>query len=224
MLLFAATIALALMAWCEKSGTPDSLESGFRNPPPEARLRCYWWWLNGNTDEQTITRDLEAMKANGYGGVNLVDANGADQGGNDPVPAGPTFGSAEWRVLFRHALKEADRLGLVITLNAQSGWNLGGPTVQPKDAAKIITWSRISVEGPARIHQTLPDPARETGFLSRHRRAGTAAASWSATPRRTGQFPPCHPTAPHQNRVEGIRRVCSQSCSTPHQQRRTTGR
>jgi len=162
--LLAAVVAIPLAALCGQRGAADGLESGFRNPPPEARLRCYWWWLNGNTDEQTITRDLEAMKANGYLGGELVDAGGADQGGNAPVPAGPMFGSPEWRVLFRHALKEVDRLGLVLSLNIQSGWNLGGPTVQPKDATKILTWARLSVEGPARIHQALPEPPRKQGF------------------------------------------------------------
>jgi hypothetical protein len=83
-LLSVAAAAFALSAWCGQRGTTVSIESGFRNPPPEARMRCYWWWLNGNTDEQTITRDLEAMKANGYGGAILVDGGGAEQGGNDP--------------------------------------------------------------------------------------------------------------------------------------------
>ena len=26
----------------------------------EARLRCYWWWLNGNVTKEAITRDLDA--------------------------------------------------------------------------------------------------------------------------------------------------------------------
>ena len=35
---------------------PDALRSGFLNPPPSARLRCYWWWLNGHvTIETSIT-------------------------------------------------------------------------------------------------------------------------------------------------------------------------
>lgn len=159
-----ACAALALTAWCGQRVIADRLERGFQDPPPQARLRCYWWWLNGNTDEETITRDLEAMKANGYGGAILVDAGGAELGGNDSVPAGPTFGSNEWRVLYRHALKEADRLGLVISLSIQSGWNLGGPSVEPMDAAKIVTWARIRIEGPARIHQALPDPPSEQGY------------------------------------------------------------
>ena len=110
--------------------------------PPEARLRCYWWWLNGNTTEAAITRDLEEMKAKGYGGALLVDANGSDQQHNRMVPAGPMFGTPDWRELYRHALKEADRLGLEISLNIESGWNLGGPSVKPEQAAKLLTWSR----------------------------------------------------------------------------------
>ena len=35
------------------------------------------------------------MQRKGYGGVLLVDAGGADQNGNNIVPAGPQFGSPE---------------------------------------------------------------------------------------------------------------------------------
>ena len=123
----------------------DALVQGFQHPPAAARLRCYWWWLNGHTTEATITRDLEEMAKKGYGGALLVDANGSNQEGNDNVPAGPKFGSPAWTKLYVHALKEADRLGLEITLNITSGWNLGGPLVMPKDASKLLTWSRVIV-------------------------------------------------------------------------------
>jgi hypothetical protein len=140
------------------------LREGFRNPPPQARLRCYWWWLNGNTDEPTITRDLEQMKAKGYGGAILVDAGGATQNGNNPVPAGPLFGSPAWVKLYTHALREADRLGLEITLNIMSGWNLGGPTVTPEDASKILTFATLDLDGGAPQQVTLPEPAHDPRF------------------------------------------------------------
>ena len=148
---------------------PDALRKGFANPPASARLRCYWWWLNGHTTAATITRDLEEMQKKGYGGVLLVDANGANQNGNDNVPAGPEFGSPEWTALYVHALKEADRLGLEVTLNITSGWNLGGPWVKPEEASKLLTWSRTTVRagdsGPitlstnARLSRFTPAPA-----------------------------------------------------------------
>ena len=86
------------------------LETGWQNPPTEARLKSYWWWLNGNVTKASITHDLEQMKAKGFGGAVLIDAGGADQWGNAQVPHGPTFFTPEWRELYKHALHEADRL------------------------------------------------------------------------------------------------------------------
>ena len=107
-----ALFLCALSMLCQQISPPgkspvlslEGLRAGFHNPPREARLRCYWWWLNGNTDEATITHDLEEMKTKGFGGALLVDANGANQVGNQSVPAGPTFGSPAWIRIFTHAL------------------------------------------------------------------------------------------------------------------------
>lgn len=142
----------------------DALREGFTNPPPAARLRCYWWWLNGNTTEAAITRDLEAMHAKGYGGAILVDADGSSQLGNHEAPAGPMFGTPAWRKLYLHALREAARLELEISLNIESGWNLGGPTVTPEQGAKLLAWTRTTLHGPAGVQQDLPQPAAPTGF------------------------------------------------------------
>jgi len=140
----------------------SALETGWRNPPTEARLRAYWWWLNGNVTKASITHDLEEMKAKGFGGAVIIDAGGAAQEGNDKVPHGPTFFTPAWRELYQHALREAGRLGLEMSLNIQSGWNLGGPVVTPEDAAKKYVWSELKVFGGAHSQIQLPSPpARE---------------------------------------------------------------
>src|SRR5579862_4422424 len=135
-----AVIAAATAFSAVTSFAADSLEAGWQNPPNQARLLAYWWWLNGNVTKASITRDLEQMKAKGFGGAVLIDAGGADQWGNAQVPHGPTFFTPEWRELYKHALHEADRLGLEISLNIQSGWNLGGPVVPPEEAAEKYVW------------------------------------------------------------------------------------
>jgi len=142
----------------------DELAQGFANPPNSARLRAYWWWLNGNVTEAAITRDLEEMKAKGFGGAIITDAGGAEQDGNDRVPHGPTFFTPEWRELYKHALREADRLGLEMSLNILSGWNLGGPMVKAEDAAKKLAWSETLTNGPAEFNQALPMPKTRDGF------------------------------------------------------------
>lgn len=135
-----------------------SLEDGFQHPPQSYGIRCWWWWLNGNVTKEAITRDLEEMKAKGFSGANLFDASGAEQRGNSQVPEGPMFGSPEWRELYKHALKEANRLGLVLSLSIQSGWNLGGPDVTSAEATKHVTWSETRVKGPVAYHEKLPEP------------------------------------------------------------------
>jgi hypothetical protein len=147
---FSAVALSLLFLLLSRGETPaqSALETGWNNPPNAARLRAYWWWLNGNVTKESITHDLEEMKAKGFGGAVIIDAGGADQWGNAQVPHGPTFFTPEWRELYKHALREADRLGLEISLNIQSGWNLGGPMVTADDAAKKLVWSETRVIGP----------------------------------------------------------------------------
>lgn len=157
-------LILVLGGTAARGQTEDPLESGFARPPREARLRAYWWWLNGNVTKASITRDLEGMAAKGFGGALICDAGGAEQDGNDRVPHGPTFFSPEWRELYKHALREADRLGLEMSLNIQSGWNLGGPMVKAEDAPKRLVWSEVRVSGPTPLKRRLDKPKHPAEF------------------------------------------------------------
>jgi hypothetical protein len=161
----AAVFAAACLAVLARAEEPPalSLDSGWENPPVESRIRAYWWWLNGNVDKASITRDLEEMKAKGFGGALICDAGGATQDHNDPVPHGPTFLSPEWMELYRHALAEAGRLGLEMSVNIQSGWNLGGPMVKPEDAAKKLVWTETRVAGGSSVQQALPQAKGRDG-------------------------------------------------------------
>ncbi len=157
---------LVLGAWLLAAARPAAapLDEGWQQPPNDARLRAYWWWLNGNVTKASITRDLEQMKARGFGGAVIFDANGAAQNGNAPVPHGPTFFSPAWRELYRHTLREANRLGMEISLNIQSGWNLGGPVVAKEDAAKKYVWSELKIAGGTNATVRLPLPNIRDGF------------------------------------------------------------
>lgn len=150
--------------WATSLEPVVDLEAGWREPPASARTRCWWWWLNGNVTKEAITRDLEEMKAKGLGGANIIDAGGAEQRGHRQVPHGPDYASAEWRELFVHALAEADRLGLELGLNIQSGWNLGGPTVRPEHAVKKLTWAETNIVGGSPVEVALPMPPTNGDF------------------------------------------------------------
>ncbi len=162
----ATALSLIFLSVATSAGVaaPQNLESGWANPPANARLRAYWWWLNGNVTREAITRDLEEMKAKGFGGAVIIDAGGAEQFGNDAVPHGPTFFSPEWRALYRHALQEANRLGLEMSLNVLSGWNLGGPMVTRDDTVKKLTCSEITVDSNSQLPVKLPVPKANDSY------------------------------------------------------------
>ncbi len=138
----------------------DGLRRNFLSPPNSAKPWCYWWWLKGMASPAGITRDFEEMKKQGIAGALLFDAG---EGGPE-VPQGAAFMSRPWRELFKHALHEADRCGIVLSVNLCSGWNAGGPWVTPEHAAKKLAASTTVVQGAGRATVVLPKPETVQGF------------------------------------------------------------
>ena len=93
------------------------------------------------------------MQRAGIGGMILMEVNVG-------IPQGPVkFMSSEWRRLFKHAVAEAERLGLQITLNAGPGWTgSGGPWVKPEQSMQHVVASAVDVSGPAKFDAVLPRP------------------------------------------------------------------
>ena len=132
----------------------DQLAKGFQSPPNSARPWVWWFWLNNNVSKQSITVDLEELKAKGIGGVTVYSLAALC----GPVASGPAFMSPEWRELFRHTVRKADRLGLGVSLIGCSGWNAGGPWVAADNACKKFVQTSLSVKGPRKFAEKLPRP------------------------------------------------------------------
>ncbi len=165
LIIIASTLSFQLQAQSGNRGiltdrflSYDQLKAGFLNPPPESRLRCYWWWLNSMATKESITRDLQEMKAKGYGGASIVDAGSSNYQVALKTPAGPVFMSPAWMELYKHAVREADRIGIELSVNAQSGWNPGGPSITPEFAMKNLVWTEADVAGGQKISIELKKP------------------------------------------------------------------
>lgn len=141
-----------------RSVSNRDLEQHFLSPQPESRLHVFWWWLNGIATKESITRDLEEMKSKGFGGAIIFDAGSSDYSREYETVCGPRFMSPEWMELYAHAVREADRLGLELSINLQSGWNPGAPCVTPEHAAKKLTHSEVLIDGGHRVEIQLPKP------------------------------------------------------------------
>lgn len=159
--------AAGLLAWVAPSqlaaqqvaAKGDDWQQLVQNPPPEAFPQLYWFWMNGHISRDGITADLEAMKAAGISGVFQFDAGTG-------IPKGPVaYGSEEFWTLKKHALREALRLGLEVTLHNCPGWSAsGGPWIQPKDSMQELTWSEVVIKGGEGIDMVLPLPYHKLQF------------------------------------------------------------
>ncbi|MCX6875547.1 MAG: glycosyl hydrolase [Verrucomicrobia bacterium] len=132
----------------------DDLTQNFVSPPDEAKPRVYWWWLNNLVSRPGITRDLEEFKAKGIGGVLLFNAGGPA----GAMPSGPDFMSPAWRELVKHAVREAERLGIEVSLNLCSGWDAGGPWITDETASHHYVQAELTLKGPQKFAGKLPLP------------------------------------------------------------------
>ncbi|MHB8898717.1 MAG: glycosyl hydrolase, partial [Thermoguttaceae bacterium] len=73
-----------------------------------------------------------------------------------------------WQELFAHAVREAERLGIEITLGSGPGWaGSGGPWVKPEQSMQHLVASSVDVQGPARFEAALPKPAPREPYFGR---------------------------------------------------------
>jgi len=137
----------------KKSSRIDSLAAGFKNPPDSVRPGVYWYFMDGNLSREAMTADLESMKEAGIGQVIFLEVNvGLPRGSVD-------FLSEAWQDLFTHAVREAERLGIEITLGIGPGWTgSGGPWVKPEQSMMHLVTSSVEINGPEAYSELLPVP------------------------------------------------------------------
>ena len=152
---------LAVAALAAAAQPVDPLREGFVSPPDSARPRVWWHWMNGNVTKDGIEKDLTWLKSVGIGGVQNFDANLQTP---QVVDQRLVYMQPAWRDAFRHAVTQADRLGLEFAIAASPGWSeTGGPWVPPADGLKKVVWSEQVVEGGRRFAGRLAAPPQVSG-------------------------------------------------------------
>lgn len=139
--------------------TNNVLESGFQNPPNQAKARTWWHWISGNVSKSGITKDLEAMKQVGIQEAQLFNVK-------LEFPSGEVeYLSEEWLNLFHFAAQEAKRLDLELAFHNSAGWSSsGGPWVTPKNAMQTLVFSEVIVQGNKTYKSPLPQPKTKLNY------------------------------------------------------------
>ena len=151
-----------LCVWCSPNMVAqagENLAKNFATPPDSARMWTWWFWLGDKVDAASITKDLEELRAQGIAGVTVYSLSGPGVPGK-----GPNYMSPEWRELWTHTLKEANRLNLGVSTMLCSGWNAGGPWIKPEQACKQHLSAEVILNGPQHFTGQLPMPAGDHRF------------------------------------------------------------
>lgn len=152
---------IIFFASCTKQNTSyDLLKTSFLNPSNSAKPGVYWYFMDGNQDKDEMTADLESMKKVGIGHVLFLEVNVG-------VPEGSVkLLSEEWQNNFEHAVRECERLGIVLTLGSGPGWTgSGGPWVEMDESMKHLVAGKTEIAGPAKISQKLDVPQGRMPFF-----------------------------------------------------------
>ncbi|HUX97128.1 MAG TPA: glycosyl hydrolase [Bacteroidales bacterium] len=161
MFMMGSIIVLSFLFFsCSNKSAEDSLKVGFLNPPDSARPGVYWYFMDGNLNREAMTADLESMKRAGIGYVLFLEVNVG-------IPRGKVdFLSEEWQELYKHAVREAERLGIKIILGSGPGWaGSGGPWVTPGKSMTHLVATDTTIQGPGKFNGKLKVPQNKKPFF-----------------------------------------------------------
>jgi hypothetical protein len=137
------------------------LEKSFLNPPDDCRIMMRWWWFGPAVTKPELQRELEQMKAEGIGGVEIATLYplALDDPGLNAEKTGfhnQRFLSDEHLDAIRFAATAARKLGLRVDITLGSGWPFGGPHIPITQAAGELRVETIPVP-PGKDSIAVPD-------------------------------------------------------------------
>lgn len=151
-----------------------TLESSFYSPSDDSRPVVWWRWMGSQISKEGITKDLEALKEVGLGGVvHFQISDGINDDSlfvveNCVIPRVKTL-SSKWWNLMSHTISESNRLGLSFRMQNCLGYSTnGGPWIKPEQAMQKLVWSDtiVCVDKKSVVNLSLkaPEVHKKSGY------------------------------------------------------------
>ena len=184
--------ALSQAPWSNETSTvPDpQMAEHFQSPPASVHPWVFWMWLNVDTNQAAITRDLEEMRAKGIEGAIIYDTSATEiqdfsmkmvhadrgyqfvrtddfKGGHSTALPGarmPTW-TPRSREMYRFAAREAGRLGVKLGVSVGLAGTSGA--IEPEYGQQKLVWSETGLTGPQTYDGVLPIPSQAVPATAR---------------------------------------------------------
>ncbi|OFY52699.1 MAG: hypothetical protein A2X22_07365 [Bacteroidetes bacterium GWF2_49_14] len=153
-----------------------------------------WWWFASEIKKADVADQLEWLKANGFGGVEVAWVYPLNRMQRDTVNTTPKqlWLSEEWGDVVRYCKEYADSLGLSVDFTFGSLWPFGDLLVKPEESSKEFghpefrQWISGSWEYPKK--GLVLDHLNKEAFLNYAGRTGKALEPAMKTGRPSGIF------------------------------------
>lgn len=138
----------------------------FTNPPENAKPGVLWMWMGSNLSKEGITKDLEALKKEGFNRTTMfsladITTPWAGEIGKSPTPEIVSWTEPWWK-LVRHAAEESKRLGMDFGMFNGPGYEAsGGVWITPELSMQELCWSQSKVTGNTQVSVQLERPQVE---------------------------------------------------------------
>jgi hypothetical protein len=136
------------------NASAEDIAATFADPPMEYRPHTRWWWMGNAIRKEDLTWQLRQMKEQGIGGVEQITMSQVyTKGNHDYLSPGHID-------LLRHAIREAESLGMEFSLNfGGPSWVFGGNWVPEEDRSQNMFSSSVIVQGGETFDDLLPTEA-----------------------------------------------------------------
>jgi len=129
----------------------DQLHDNFVSPPDDARPIVRWWWFGPAVTKPELQREIEAMKAGGFGGFEVQPTYPLAVDGEPAGLVNLKFLSPEFLDDVGFVGSVAKDLGMRMELTMGSGWPYGGPEFSIDEAAGRLRIVRVQPSGGAAV-------------------------------------------------------------------------
>jgi hypothetical protein len=131
--------------------TRGKMLDGWMNIERTYRPHTRWWWPGNAVTKDGIRWELDQMRGQGLGGVELMTPWRMYADGN------VDYLSKEHLALVAFTMREAEKRDMEVAFSFCPGWKFGGYWVPPMERSKVLSQGWTDVHGPSSYRDTLPE-------------------------------------------------------------------
>jgi hypothetical protein len=121
------------------------LTDSFLTPPDDARPMVRWWWFGPAVTKPELAREIDMMKAGGFGGFEVQPSYPLAVDGSVPGFVNLKFMSPEFLDDLNSVAQKAKDTGMRMDLTLGSGWPYGGSIFSASEGAGKLRVARVKV-------------------------------------------------------------------------------